>query len=227
MNATEIINHEFDNNYLVHAYLILGDNADKTNEIFSLIKERTKCLDVDVTDIVSDDSSGKSGEIKTESIKNFLHEINLSPSGNLRIAVIRNAEKLNTQSANRLLKALEEPLGEVIFILMAKNDSVISTIKSRCQILRIPDKIERDYSEYIKVLESGFFESSTMIENIVKENQVGEFIDSLESYFRDQMLSDLKSNKDVFKNIAIAKRQIANNANARLALESLIVRLYE
>jgi DNA polymerase-3 subunit delta' len=65
-----------------------------------------------------------------------------------KIAIITEAEHLNTEAANSLLKTLEEPKGKVVIILIASNTSALpATIASRCQVLRFssvaPDKIAK------------------------------------------------------------------------------------
>lgn len=64
-----------------------------------------------------------------------------------RIYVIYNADKLNKQAANSLLKFLEEPEEDIIAILVSDNRyQVLETIRSRCQILSLVSKnIEIQY----------------------------------------------------------------------------------
>ena len=50
--------------------------------------------------------------------------------------IIKNAEKLNSSSANAMLKFIEEPTDGIIgFFLTTNKDIIIPTIKSRCQSL--------------------------------------------------------------------------------------------
>lgn len=50
---------------------------------------------------------------------------------------------MNTASANKLLKLIEEPPAKTIFILIAEDEEqIINTIKSRCQILHFPPLAE-------------------------------------------------------------------------------------
>ena len=60
-----------------------------------------------------------------------------------KIYVIHHADKLNTASANMLLKFLEEPDGEVTAILLTEQiQSILPTIRSRCQHIKF-SKIPR------------------------------------------------------------------------------------
>ena len=59
-------------------------------------------------------------------------------AGERRVVVIEQAERANEQIQNALLKALEEPTGRHMFILVADDPSrLLPTIRSRSQSLRI------------------------------------------------------------------------------------------
>jgi len=66
------------------------------------------------------------------------HDIGLKPfMGRRRVAIIDDAEHLNEESANCLLKTLEEPPPFSLLILCATSEEqVLSTIRSRCQMIR-------------------------------------------------------------------------------------------
>ncbi len=81
--------------------------------------------------------------IKKEQLKKLQEEFSTKALiGNKKIYIINGAEKLNTTAANSILKFLEEPAKGIIAILITNNIySVLETIKSRCQIIKlIPDK---------------------------------------------------------------------------------------
>lgn len=75
-----------------------------------------------------------SGFIKTNQIEDLKEDFSKeSFESYCKIYFIEEAEKLNSSSANKLLKFLEEPSNDVYGILLTKNKySVIETIKSRC-----------------------------------------------------------------------------------------------
>lgn len=57
-------------------------------------------------------------------------------SGKKKIFIVKDAQKMNENSANAFLKVLEEPAESTMFILLTKNlNNLLPTIKSRCQIL--------------------------------------------------------------------------------------------
>ena len=76
--------------------------------------------------------------IKIENIRNIQNSVNLSPlESNYKIFVIKDADRMNEEASNCLLKTLEEPSSNTIFILIANSISPVKeTIRSRCQIIR-------------------------------------------------------------------------------------------
>ena len=72
--------------------------------------------------------------IKIDKIRNLLKFLNKSNySKNLKIIFLDNAEYLNLNSSNALLKALEQPSKNTYFFIIHNESSlIIETIKSRC-----------------------------------------------------------------------------------------------
>lgn len=75
--------------------------------------------------------------IKIEQIRNLQQEIALAPYISVRrICIIDCAELITTQAANSILKTLEEPTGNMVFILVSANRQLLlTTIISRCMSL--------------------------------------------------------------------------------------------
>jgi DNA polymerase-3 subunit delta' len=62
-----------------------------------------------------------------------------SQFGGYRCSVIANAEKMNREAANRLLKTLEEPGEDTLIVLVCSHPTRLpATIRSRCQVIRFP-----------------------------------------------------------------------------------------
>lgn len=56
--------------------------------------------------------------------------------GGYKVMIIWMADKMNTASANKLLKLLEEPPAKTVFILITENvNDILQTILSRCQLI--------------------------------------------------------------------------------------------
>lgn len=82
----------------------------------------------------------KQGQIGVDEAHDIVKKLSLkSYEGGYKIMMIWMAEKMNTSSANKLLKLIEEPPKKTVFLLIAQNEAdIIQTIKSRCQILHFP-----------------------------------------------------------------------------------------
>ena len=83
------------------------------------------------------------------------HDLSLKPmAGARRVAVIDDADRMNAASANALLKTLEEPPPSSLLILIASNvDSLLPTIRSRCQQIRFSPLADGDVSQLLLDLE--------------------------------------------------------------------------
>ena len=86
----------------------------------------------------------KQGQLGVDEAQDIVKALSLkSYEGGFKIMLIWMAEKLNTSAANKLLKLIEEPPNKTVFILIAEDEEqIISTIRSRCQILHFPPLAE-------------------------------------------------------------------------------------
>ena len=77
-------------------------------------------------------------QIKIEDIRAILREASFRPyEGVMKVFIIDNAHKLNTESANSLLKTLEEPPKDSLIILIThKPQNIIKTVLSRCKMVK-------------------------------------------------------------------------------------------
>lgn len=79
----------------------------------------------------------KQGTIRVNEAQNILKLLSLKAyEGGHKVMIIWMADRMNTDAANKLLKMLEEPPEKTVFILITENEGdIISTIRSRCQVL--------------------------------------------------------------------------------------------
>ena len=82
---------------------------------------------------------GKSGVIAVQEAKSLLDTLSLSGvEGGWRTVVMYLPEKMNLAAANTLLKMLEEPPRQTLFLLVTHApEKVLTTIASRCLSLRV------------------------------------------------------------------------------------------
>ncbi len=101
-----------------------------------------KHADVQIIGLTTDGNSTEAkprAEISIDQIRQMQHSASLPPfEGKYKVFIIDGAEHLSSEAANCLLKTLEEPVGKVIFILLATNDQFLpATVISRCQRLEL------------------------------------------------------------------------------------------
>jgi len=75
--------------------------------------------------------------IKIEQIRKLQHEVALAPYvSSRRVCIINEGELMTVQAANSLLKILEEPVGDIVFVLITANRlMLLPTIISRCMTI--------------------------------------------------------------------------------------------
>ena len=91
----------------------------------------------------------KQSQIGVDEAQDIIKKLSLkSYEGGFKVMIIWMAEKMNISCSNKLLKLIEEPPQKTVLILISENeDQIISTIKSRCQILNfsaLPDEIVKN-----------------------------------------------------------------------------------
>ncbi|MCH3883572.1 DNA polymerase III subunit [Tenacibaculum aquimarinum] len=79
----------------------------------------------------------KQGIIGVDEAQDIVKKLTLkSYEGGFKVMIIWMAEKMNIAAANKLLKLIEEPPKDTVFILITEDEEqIINTIKSRCQAL--------------------------------------------------------------------------------------------
>ena len=111
-----------------------------------------------------------------------------------------NPLNFQAETANSLLKIIEEPQPGVTFIFLTRYiDDVLSTIISRSQCFFVPSKknVNYDYSvidgvftDYLRFERKDVFDISQKLQDMVKETPMQNLLDGMQNY----MLQLLKSN---------------------------------
>ena len=125
------------NGKINHAYMFEGiEGVGKetfANELAALLLEGNNLENI--PDCIRIKPDGNS--IKIAQIRNLQSDIVIKPHKKYKIYIIDKAEKMTVEAQNALLKTLEEPPEYAIIILIANNkESLLPTIKSRCEIIK-------------------------------------------------------------------------------------------
>jgi len=90
--------------------------------------------------------------IKIEQIRQMQRKILEAPIiSTKKVYIINDADQMTTEAQNCLLKTLEEPPEFVVIILIGSNENnFLSTIKSRCTIIKFQDIENEEIKNYLK-----------------------------------------------------------------------------
>jgi DNA polymerase-3 subunit delta' len=175
--AVGLLKHSLDSGRLAHAYLFVGPAhvgkmtlAVNLAQALNCEREERPCgqcgpcsriasgthTDVQIVGRLQQAGAGEAGakkEIAIAQIRELQQAASLQPyEGRNRVFIIDGAEHLNEESANCLLKTLEEPPAGVVIVLITTNETrLLPTIVSRCQRVQLvpvtPRAIEAELIE--------------------------------------------------------------------------------
>ena len=114
--------------------------------------------------LIEPEIAGKA--IKIEQIRELINYVSFkSFSGDIKIVIIKPADAMNRNTANALLKTLEEPPSQSAVILLSNYPSKIPiTIKSRCQKIDFRPTFDEITTEWLnKNLEDTKFSSELLL----------------------------------------------------------------
>ena len=152
---------------------------------------------------------------------------------------IKGLNELNFQkeTANSLLKSIEEPPEKVTFIFLTRNQTdLISTIISRSQCFFVPntEEEERSYElvepiiqNYWEIKRADAFEVSEKLVDLCKKNSPVEVLEEMQNY----MLSLLKANPkqrffiDDIRSIEISKKEIIKGMKPDIVFDELCLNI--
>lgn len=106
----------------------------------------------DLNDWISHiDPKERQATIGTDESQEIIRKLTLkSYEGGYKVMIIWMAEEMNLTCSNKLLKILEEPPANTLFILLcASQDTLLPTIVSRTQLLKIPRVASDDVDMYL------------------------------------------------------------------------------
>ncbi|MCJ7694839.1 MAG: hypothetical protein MUO40_05365, partial [Anaerolineaceae bacterium] len=92
-------------------------------------------------------------DIRIEQVRALQHSIVLAPyQAPYRVALLLDFQKITQGAANALLKTLEEPPPKAVLVLTADaQESLLPTIVSRCEVLRLRPSSLADAESYLIV----------------------------------------------------------------------------
>lgn len=172
---------------------------------------------------IVDQNTGWTIEL-TRTIKSWLSQKPFNHQN--KIVIIYQIEQFNTESQNALLKSIEEPGENNYFILTTNKPSkIISTIMSRCQIIKIKNDFSFDkdskpltFGNQIKI---NLLQSDSISKN---KQEVLPFLENqLNIYQQIVIKNPAKQNSQIIQKILKSIQMIDANVDPRSALDFLFL----
>ena len=210
------------NETLSHGYALVGKDRETPQSLMRYILQTVVCMDLrtngepcqqclmcqrateqQLADVYWLFPEGNT--IKVEQIRMLREWLSQSPLDSFgKFAVIVDADKLTTSSANALLTVLEEPQGDThLFLLTTQGELLLPTIRSRVQMIYIEANdvtTRRNELQAQGVLphhqEVLLLMSDSMIARHIKEydsQQVEKWLKSLGQWYRQVQQRDLQA----------------------------------
>src|SRR5574344_2040530 len=97
-------------------------------------------------------AGSKQGVINVRDANNIIKALTLKTyESKFKIMIIWNADKMNNEASDKILKILEEPYPNTVFILTTEHkDKILPTILSRVQQINLPPLSDQDIEEEIR-----------------------------------------------------------------------------
>ncbi|MGB0174926.1 MAG: hypothetical protein ACPF9F_01315 [Acholeplasmataceae bacterium] len=219
MDILKFFENSIDQNKLSHLYLIVGPQGERRDQLLLSIIQQLNHHSFE-TKLAAQESSqlhwieAENTMIKKQQIVALQEEFSkTSLSEGKRIYVIDDIETMNVQSSNALLKFLEEPLSNKTIGLLTtdKPQSILDTILSRAQLLKMPYLNKEDVVDHLTTLEIPDSKKSiiaeitrdlSVAESLCEYQEIDELVQFIET-FPKQVHS-----KDVFEQWLLEKTKV-------------------
>lgn len=217
-------------NKISHAYLLETNNVDACfNDLKILVKQifcqgeyLDNCSKCNICNLINQgflpsfmviEPDGTS--IKKEQIVELKRQFSTIPLYTKEnVYVIKEAERLNGASANTMLKFLEEPDANILGFFITNNaNNVISTIKSRCEVLKV--YYETDKLNICKLNSEEYKEKFEVAIDYLYKLEVEKNYYLM--YNRDVVLNKFKEREDIkiiFKIILLIYEELLKDGNS-------------
>src|SRR6266576_701790 len=174
--ALEFLGRAYAQNRLEHAYLITGPPGSGKEvlaaEVASLVNG-TPAKDIfsaKAREVFVARPESKSRRIVTAQIRTLEHALQMrAVNGRRKVAIVPDADRLQTEAANAFLKTLEEPPNDSLLLLLsALPEALPDTIVSRCITIPLaPDgqqKSKHEQEKLVKLLQHASGERSWSVQ---------------------------------------------------------------
>ena len=183
MDIVHFFKRSVEHNKLSHLYMIVGPKSELRTQLILNVIEVISGFHLHSKEDALESSQvhwieAEHTQIKKQQITTLQEEFSkTSLSDGKRIYVIEDIENLNTQSANALLKFLEEPLSTKTIGLLLTNhpEQILETILSRSQRLDMMKTTKFSMIQFLKSIE-GDDTAKQLISEVSKDTSEAELL---------------------------------------------------
>ncbi|GAB4281441.1 MAG: hypothetical protein Tsb0018_10230 [Opitutales bacterium] len=152
--VVKVLEDAFESGRLAHAILLQGLELNVLAEVAhalagALLDVREGFSVAAHPDFFTLRPSNKMRQIGVDDTRALIRALqHTAHQGSRKVAVIYEADRMNTAAANAFLKTLEEPAeGTIVLLLTVRPYDLLSTIRSRCLHFKVPAAAERVQDE--------------------------------------------------------------------------------
>ena len=253
----ELLKSTINNKRIVNGYIFLGDRKTQSYKFAKKFAKMILCLDEGANDtcgcrscIMFDDDNhsdfyeinkGISESIKIDEIRQMQEKVIEKPiTSKKKVYIINNAENMTVEAQNCLLKTIEEPPEFVTIILVVSNENtILTTIKSRCTRVSFTEEDKEDFTDEQKrryeELEQIFgsvhrYSAVDLLNNLdVLYKDKDNFFENLEfinMIFMDKAEIDIRY-LDYIDVVEKTKAKFKVNSNFDMCIDFLILNIWE
>lgn len=206
----------------MHAFLINGGTQESRQK---KIKDMVTEFHIDLIDVVSIAPDGE--HITIADVRNFQKRLLFAPMQSTHsIGIIENASLLTTEGQQALLKLLEEPPPRTYVLLETESaESLLPTIISRCQIVRLATRVSLTQIDIKTLLDKKPNDLFTEVDKhtadrIEAKKWAGELLEAGRMLLLSERTEKIAH---LVRNLLQAQKELNVNCNPKLVLDRVFL----
>lgn len=142
----KVLESDIQEKRLNHCYMLTGEDGLALDNLITLFAEKIlcpkggcgQCTDCLKVEDGNHEDIFEPKNLKADGIREFVEQVYIKPNGKYKVMILRKLDEVDMKVQNFLLKSLEEPTDNVVFLLgVQRQTAVLETIKSRSKKLTV------------------------------------------------------------------------------------------